>query len=201
MNTVSHSKKLSWLLRHGARETGLAMDPSGWAAIADVLRITRLSRADLDAAVADNNKQRFEVDGERIRATQGHSQGNAPIELEALERSWERLRGRTEPIFHGTRLDLVDTIRREGLRAMGRTHVHLADAPDATVGKRAQVDVLLQIDPTVLEAQDIGLFRSPNGVLLVREVPPEAITGLLPVSRRARAAMIGTPAEAPDLRV
>jgi putative RNA 2'-phosphotransferase len=189
MNHIQTSKKLSWLLRHGAKETGLAMDASGWAAISDVLRITRLRRADLDAAVADNNKQRFEVDGERIRATQGHSQGNAPIDLDTLERSWERLRGRTEPIFHGTRLELVETIRGEGLRAMSRTHVHLADAPDATVGKRANVDVLLEIDPTALEAAGIGLFRSPNGVLLARTVPPEAIVGVRPVTRRARAAL------------
>src|SRR5258706_432319 len=45
------SKKLSWLLRHGAGETGIDMDAAGWVAITDVLRTLHMGRAALEDAV------------------------------------------------------------------------------------------------------------------------------------------------------
>lgn len=180
-----HSKKLSWLLRHGARESGLAMDAAGWCAIADVLRLTRMSRQTLDVVVRDNNKNRLQVDGDRIRASQGHSLAGTPVTLAALEASWQ-VWSHPTPLWHGTRVDVVGDIGRLGLLPQSRTHVHLADATDSTVGKRAQVSVLLQIDPGALRAAGQTVFVSPNGVVLVRHVPPGCIVGLHAVSRRAK---------------
>src|SRR5271169_6863737 len=67
------SKKLSWLLRHGAGEAGLEMDAAGWAEVEDVRRILHMGRDALAAAVEDNTKARLELRGSRIRACQGHS--------------------------------------------------------------------------------------------------------------------------------
>ena len=41
---IEKSKKVSWLLRHGASSRGVSMDAAGWVDIADVLRELRLSR-------------------------------------------------------------------------------------------------------------------------------------------------------------
>ncbi|MCB9674304.1 MAG: RNA 2'-phosphotransferase [Alphaproteobacteria bacterium] len=188
MDLVRKSKKLSWLLRHGALEARLPMDEAGWASIADVLRHTGLTRPQLDRVVAENNKSRLEVRGDRVRCSQGHSLEGMPVTLDALEASWTRL-ARTAPLFHGTRLDLVEPIVRGGIQPMGRTHVHLADSPDSTVGKRASVAVLLEVDPERLE----GLWVSANGVYLTRRVPSAAIVGFRPVTRRAHE-------QAPQLR-
>lgn len=179
-----HSKKLSWLLRHGARESNLEMDAAGWCAIADVLRLTRMSRQTLDVVVRDNNKSRLQVDGDRIRASQGHSLEGTPVTLDALEASWQVWPHAT-PLWHGTRTDVVEDIARLGLLPQARTHVHLADGRDSTVGKRAQVSVLLQIDPGALRAAGQTVYASPNGVILVRHVPPACIVGLHTMSRRA----------------
>ena len=78
------------------------------------------------------------------------------------------------------------------LHAAARTHVHLADAVDATVGKRAAVDVLLVIDPVRLRAAGLRVFRAPNGVLLARAVPREAVVDVRACNRpgdRALAAL------------
>ena len=48
---VRKSKHLSWLLRHGARESGLPMDAAGWCAVDDVLQRTGLARAELEEVV------------------------------------------------------------------------------------------------------------------------------------------------------
>ncbi len=180
---LSHT--LSWLLRHGANEAGLAMDEAGWARVDDVLKKARTTRAALDVAVRENNKSRLEVRGELIRACQGHSRAGTPVTLEALEASWA-LDARDEPVWHGTALAAVEPIAREGILPGERTHVHLAAETDSKVGKRAGVDVLLRIDPARLRAEGVGLYRSANGVLLARRVPPGCIAGLRAETRRAR---------------
>jgi putative RNA 2'-phosphotransferase len=173
------SKKLSWLLRHGAREMGLAMDTAGFANIGDVLKMTGLSRDELDEVVAENNKSRFEVRGKQVRAVQGHSQEGTPVTLEGLERSWDEV-SEDALLYHGTSVAAARAILSgEGVHSAARTHVHLAASVDAKVGKRAGVDVLLVISPVRLRAAGLRVFRAPNGVLLARAIPADTIVNVL----------------------
>ena len=184
---MSHdaSRKLSWLLRHGAGEANVAMDPAGWVAIDEVLRALGLTRDALMAAVEDNDKKRIEIRGDRIRACQGHSLAGMPVTHEALEASWAAYDG-DGPVWHGTRIAAIAGIAREGILAGERTHVHLAAAIDSVVGKRSAVDVMLEVSPARLGERGIGLFQSPNGVLLARHVPAACIVGMTPMIDKAR---------------
>ncbi|WP_437691559.1 RNA 2'-phosphotransferase [Sorangium sp. So ce176] len=179
------SKKLSWLLRHGAPSMGIAMDAAGWVAVDDVLKALGMPRSRLDEAVENNTKNRLEIRGDRMRASQGHSREGMPVTLAGLEASWEEVLG-DAPIWHGTSVGAVRGIAREGIRPAARTHVHCTDALDSAVGKRAKVDVMLEISPTRLRVKGIGVFRSQNGVILVREVPVGCIVGLVPFVARAK---------------
>jgi putative RNA 2'-phosphotransferase len=179
------SHRLSMLLRHGANEAGIAMDAAGWARIDDVVAWARCTREMLDVVVRENNKSRLEVRGDLIRACQGHSLKSMPVTLEALEASWT-LDLRETPIWHGTNVAALASIAREGLLPGERTHVHLAEATDSIVGKRAGVDVMLRVDAMQLRIDGLSLYRSSNGVLLVRRVPPSCITDLRAESRHAR---------------
>jgi putative RNA 2'-phosphotransferase len=183
--TTKASKQLSWLLRHGADEAGLPMDAAGWAEVDDVRRVLGISRDALEAAVRDNTKQRLELRGTRIRATQGHSLAGMPVTCDALEASWA-LHEDDASVFHGTRIKALEGIAREGILPGERTHVHLAEATDSAVGKRDAVDVMLEVSPAALRALGFPLYRSPNGVILARRVPALAIVGLLPQIDRAR---------------
>lgn len=165
------SRQLSRLLRHTAGERGLAMTPDGWASIEDVCELLHMDRTALAAAVELNDKARLQVDGNRIRACQGHSSEGMPVTREALENSWRQV-APTELLWHGTNLAALDSILAAGLHPGRRTHVHLAPAPNSPVGRRSKVEVLLGIDPARL---DQPVFEAPNGVLLVRSVPPAAI--------------------------
>ena len=182
---IRRSKKLSWLLRHGAHEAGITMDPAGWVPVDQVLRATGLSRAALAEIVAHNNKRRLQWVGERVRACQGHSTEGAPVTPEALEATWTRHAG-PGPVWHGTHLAALDAIHASGLSPQRRTHVHLAEALDATVGKRANVAVMLAVDPAGLAAAGYPVWVAPNGVLLTRRVPRPCILGARPMTRAAR---------------
>lgn len=178
------SRKLSWLLRHGAGREGIAMDAAGWVDVGEVLARLRLDRAELEEVVRHNNKARLQWEGNRIRCCQGHSLDGMPVTRDALERSWRIWQGGR--VWHGTRAALVPAIAREGLVAGRRSHVHLAPAVDSVVGKRASVDVLLEVDPEAVRATGLELYVSPNGVVLARAVPPSAIVELRAMTRRAR---------------
>jgi putative RNA 2'-phosphotransferase len=185
---VPKSKALSWLLRHGAAEAGLAMDDAGWADVAAVLRVLGMSRDDFVAVVRTNEKRRFELDAgnDRVRAAQGHSTG-VPVDLDVLEASWIPFEG-GDPIFHGTHRDALAGIAARGLVPQLRTHVHMVRERNSVAGKRANVDVLLVIDSGLVRQQGIRLFQSANGVVLARRVPRAAIVDVEPLTHRARLA-------------
>lgn len=63
---VQVSKKLSWLLRHGASDEGLTLGPDGYVSLAAVLANRKIrglgvSVAEVRRIVADNDKQRFSL--------------------------------------------------------------------------------------------------------------------------------------------
>lgn len=183
MNIIKKSKKLSWLLRHGAIEAGLHMDAAGWVSIDEVVRAVRMTRGELAQVARENNKNRLELTKTHVRCSQGHSTEGMPVTQDALEASWARA-NRTAVLIHGTNVNSVASIGLQGIRPMRRTHVHLADSDSSRVGKRANVSVLVEVDPAGLQ----GLWVSPNGVYLTRFVPPAAIVGVHVRGRRAEAA-------------
>src|SRR5690606_40348464 len=115
-------------------------------------------RNELDEVVAKNDKGRYELtpDGACVRACQGHSTAGTPVTQAGLEATWSEVLA-DDPLFHGTDVVAARSILVEGIRAVDRTHVHLAASPDAKVGKRAHVDVLLTVAPPLLRALGFAL--------------------------------------------
>ncbi|MEU8677359.1 RNA 2'-phosphotransferase [Streptomyces sp. NPDC048560] len=168
---IKVSKYLSRHLRHQPERIGLTLDAQGWVDIDDLLRATAaqgfaLTRDELDHVVAANDKRRFTVDGDRIRANQGHT---VPVDLGLPP---------AEPpayLYHGTVGHALSSIRAEGLRPMDRHHVHLSpDRETATrVGARRGSPVVLSVDSGAMHRAGHTFHVSANGVWLTDTVPPE----------------------------
>ncbi|WP_097989497.1 RNA 2'-phosphotransferase [Streptomyces sp. f51] len=169
--TVKVSKYLSKHLRHQPERIGITLDENGWVGVETLLRAAGLhgfaiSRAELDHVVTVNDKRRFTVDGDRIRANQGHT---VAVDLDLPP---------AEPpayLYHGTVARVMDAIRAEGLRPMARHHVHLSpDRETATrVGARRGRPLVLTVDAGAMHRAG-NVFRvSANGVWLADAVPPE----------------------------
>jgi putative RNA 2'-phosphotransferase len=173
---VRVSKRMSLALRHRPERFGLAPDRAGWVPVADLLAALRISRADLDAVVVGNDKQRFAVEptpaGDRIRANQGHS---IPVDLGLAPTPPPEL------LYHGTGAAVLPAILAQGLRRGGRHHVHLsADLATARrVGARRGGAVAILTVAAAAMARDGHLFyRSANGVWLADAVPAAYLTPL-----------------------
>ena len=162
-------KRLSYLLRHHPEAIGLSVDANGRVLVDELLR--RLAahgepttRAALDALVGGDDKGRFVIEGEHIRAAQGHS---IPVDL-TLEV--------TPPpplLYHGTSTRFLTSIRARGLVRGARHHVHLSiDCESAQqVAARRRAPVVLTVRAGAMASAGHTFYRSINGVWLVDAVP------------------------------
>jgi putative RNA 2'-phosphotransferase len=123
----------------------------------------------LERVVAGTDKKRFELDGDRIRAAQGHT---VPVDLD--------LPPATPPplLYHGTVARFLPSILSTGLQPRGRHHVHLSPDPETAtrVGARRGEPVILRIDAAAMHAAGHVFHRAANGVWLTSHVPPRYIT-------------------------
>jgi putative RNA 2'-phosphotransferase len=171
VNHVALSKKVSHALRHKPWLYELELDPEGWTPLADLLdALPAVTRDDIAAMMAAADKQRFEVDGDRIRALYGHS---VPGRI---------VKQRAEPptvLLHGTAPSSVPAILRHGLLPMRRQYVHLSvDHETATQvgGRRAARPAILTVRAGEAHAAGVPFWHGNEMVWLAEKVPPEFIT-------------------------
>lgn len=174
------SKTLAHALRHAPDEYGIELDERGWAdvrrlleALADRRRAWEgLSRRDLRRLIRRSDKDRFELEGDRIRARYGHS---VPGKVDRPRRR------PPETLYHGTTPDAARSILESGLQPRGRQYVHLSpDVPSAReVGhRRTERPTILRVNAR--QAHDAGLsfYRGGSDVWLADRVPAEHIDPL-----------------------
>jgi putative RNA 2'-phosphotransferase len=161
---------MSLAFRHAPDRFGLVLDAGGWVAVCDVLAALRISRADLDAVVAGNDKQRFVVDRdaagvERIRASQGHS---VPVDLGLVPQP------PPPRLYHGSNAAVLDSIRATGLHRGRRHQLHLSadiDTARRVGARRAGTVLVLTVDAQAMADNGHLFYRSANGVWLTDAVP------------------------------
>lgn len=166
------SKAVSHALRHEPWLYELELDDEGWTPVGALVealsrdsRWRGLTRAQLETMVERAPKQRYEIDGDRIRALYGHSvpgrivksPGTPPAEL-----------------FHGTAAASLPVILADGLRPMRRQYVHLsADRGTArSVGRRKSADVtILTVSADEAQSNGVTFWRGNQMVWLADHVP------------------------------
>lgn len=167
------SKFLSMVLRHHPETIQLKLDNKGWADVDELIQAMRrngkrINPVILDQIVKTDQKQRYSYspDKKKIRANQGHSIA-VDVELKAAEPP--------EFLYHGTAQRFIDSIKRQGLKSMGRNYVHLSfDKNTAeTVGRRHGNPVILTVAAGRMSRAGYVFYLSENQVWLTEHVPPE----------------------------
>jgi putative RNA 2'-phosphotransferase len=161
------SKFLSYVLRHRPEAAKLTLDKEGWCNLHQLLANTDLLLAEIHEIVRTDSKGRYTIDGDHIRANQGHS-------TEKVELTFKKA---VPPVvlWHGTsRKVWEDNIKRTGLLPMSRHKVHMSQDPNTavTVGTRHDKNtVLLRIDAKRMLTDGFTFELSDNGVWLIDAVP------------------------------
>ncbi|WP_246478714.1 RNA 2'-phosphotransferase [Saccharothrix ecbatanensis] len=162
---VRLSKRMSKVLRHAPEEVGLTLDAAGWVDLDDLVRALGVTRARVLEVVEGNDKQRFAIEDDRIRASQGHTVA-VSLDLPVAEPPAE--------LYHGTIGRFLPDILRDGLRPMARHDVHLSATVETAVrvGSRRGKPVVLVVDAAAMSADGHEFRVSANGVWLAAAVPP-----------------------------
>lgn len=165
------SKTLSYILRHKPEKFDIKLDKNGWVLVEDILDRLKTDQETLEVVVETNDKKRFAFNDDKtsIRASQGHSI-DVDVELKKCVPPFT--------LYHGTKKQFVDTIKKEGLKAMNRQYVHLSkdtETAEIVAGRRSGDDVILEIKARAMYADKVDIFLSENGVYLVKEVDSKYI--------------------------
>ncbi|WP_042199589.1 RNA 2'-phosphotransferase [Paenibacillus camerounensis] len=175
---VSLSKYMTKLLRHTPEQYGLILDPEDGSCLLEELldvitsapKWSGVTEADIRQTVRNCEKQRFSIEGERIKARYGHSHtkvayppGQPPAAL-----------------YHGTHRSALSVILREGLKPMGRQYVHLSEGLHfaSLAGRRRGELVLLTIDTVKAADSGVTFYYAGNEVWLAEKVPADCTTEL-----------------------
>ncbi|XP_052701513.1 uncharacterized protein LOC128178411 isoform X2 [Crassostrea angulata] len=166
------SKKLSFILRHGAEKMGFKMMPGGFLWVDEILRRNEyrdFTVEDIKHIVETNDKQRFSLADEngrlKIRANQGHS-----VEVDGLELTPITDPSEAPEVIHGTYLKSWDIIKNQGLNKMGRNHIHFAAGEPGEngviSGMRSSCEVIIKLNMEKALKDGLKFFRSANNVIL-----------------------------------
>ena len=171
------SRTLTYLCRHGVKKAGYAMDSLGGIRVHDILhwhpqvRRQKITEDDIKGIVAEEHRLAVYVDNEGclcIKATQGHGEdvgvsiddGRALYEIQSMD----DVVGRGYVCCHGTYRNYWQSIRCEGLKTLGRKHVHFAKQIPSRLQGDKEILILLNVKKWL---DDGGkLYLSENDVFL-----------------------------------
>jgi len=166
---------ISYLLRHNPGDVGLEMDNHGWVltdALIDGINKKgkyKISRELLEEIVAQDEKgrYRFNADGTKIKACQGHSVAWVEPELEMM--------APPKFLYHGTTTVAAEKIMQSGgVSKMNRHAVHL-QADLAKAWKSAirwhLTPVVLKIDAEEMSRAGFAFGKTENEVWCTESVP------------------------------
>ena len=176
---VRLSKKMTGLLRHYGPRYGLKLDPEGWTTLHELVEALHripgyqwVTTRHVLEVVRRDEKGRYELRGDRIRARYGHS-------LKINIKYREAGPGEAPPkLYHGTTRRNLPSILEKGLLPMKRQYVHLTRTMEDAVetGRRHGGDVVvLVVDTRCLQDKGITLYKASDRIYLARHVPPECI--------------------------
>src|SRR5574344_477350 len=123
MNDTQISKFISLILRHKPEEINTTLTIDGYCDIDVLIKGIKekfnidFTLQDLERIVKEDNKQRYSIKGNMIRANQGHS---INVDLGLNEKI------PNGNLFHGTAKRFKENILKEGITKQSRQYGHLS---------------------------------------------------------------------------
>jgi putative RNA 2'-phosphotransferase len=180
MDYIELSKEISYALRHHPEEFNLKLDDKGYTKIDDLLDAINKSHKfskvikleDINYILNTSDKKRWEIKGDFIRATYGHSIEKEIEHIEAIP---------PDILYHGTSHKYLNNIMVEELKPMERQFVHLSEDKSIAiqVGKRRDDDpIVLEINSRAAYEDGLKFYKENNGVWLVKSISSKYIKKL-----------------------
>ena len=177
----SLARRLALVLRHAPENFDLEMDINGWIDVKEIIRQFKKQggkrfhwlRPHHFAAISETDpKGRYEIRGNTIRATYGHT-----VEIE-LDLPTDNI---PDSLFYPCNPAEAENIMEVGISPSGRAHVHLS-ASIRSAAEAGQVHfplpTILEVDTAQMNAAGETIWHAGVTVYLVDSVPPQYITAI-----------------------
>ena len=174
----SLARRLALVLRHAPEKFDLEMDINGWIDVKDIIKQFNTGGERLHwlrphhfRVIADTDqKGRYEIRGNTIRATYGHT-----VEIE-LDLPTDNI---PDALYFPCDPEQCDNLLEVGLTPSGRAHVHLS----ATIRNAAEaghvhfpLPTILEVDTAQMYAAGETVWHAGVTVYLTESVPPEYLS-------------------------
>lgn len=162
---------ISGALRHFPDDLGLAMNQHGWVdvdVLCDVMR-TRYKWANkekLFSIIESDEKGRYEIHGNKIRARYGHS---VDIDLDYPENTLPEL-------YYGASREEVDILLETGIRPIKQRYVHLSTSVEKArevASIHTENPVLIVINAQEARNDGVTMLAATENIVLSLEIPPQ----------------------------
>lgn len=168
------SRFLTFLLRHRPKEYPLTIDREGfapWQEVVDMVqeRFYDATEEQIRTLIDGAEKKRFEIRGDKVRATYGHS---FPVDLGTTEEA------PPAQLFYGAARDLAQSMLRNGLKPRDRQYVHLsvtADEAESVARRHDPAPAIIIVDAQTAHAEGIRFYAS-GPLFLVEQVPAKFLS-------------------------
>ena len=168
-------RTMAGILRHGRFE--LEMDDQGFVELRDMIAAIQDSNRKMHwlrphhviALIETDPKGRYQVSGDMIRATYGHT---IPLDLNLPTDDVP------EVLFYPTTEEEVDIILETGLMPTDRTMVHLSKTYDDAYNAgsvRVENPIILAIDTILCSDEGFEIGKAGKTVFLCKQVPPQCM--------------------------
>lgn len=160
---------ISGALRHFPDDLGLAMNQHGWVDV-DVLcdamktRYKWANKEKLFSIIESDEKGRYEVKGNKIRARYGHS---VDVDLDFPENTLPEL-------YYGASREEVDILLEKGIKPIKQRYVHLSTSVEKArevAGIHTDDPVLLVINAEQARNDGVKMLSATENIVLLEEIP------------------------------
>lgn len=169
---------MAGVLRHFPDKFGVEMDEHGWVDIGDFVQQLRNSKDRLHwvkpyhivAIVATDPKGRYQIEGNVVRATYGHS---LKVDLDLPTEDVP------DTLYFPVSEEELDIIMERGLRPTDRQKVHLSRTYENALAaglRRADAPIILKIDSQRMIQDALVIQQAGKTVYTTDEVPAEYLS-------------------------
>jgi putative RNA 2'-phosphotransferase len=165
---------ISGILRHFPERFKLEVDENGWvdfdSLIKAVLKKYRWANQwFVKAMVYSDEKRRYELRDNRIRAKYGHS---IKVKLKDYPIAEENL------LYYGTSEEEAQRLLEIGIKPVNQTYVHLSTTikkSEEVARLRTDEPIILEIDARKAREDGIRILKVNEHITLAKEIPPQYI--------------------------
>lgn len=167
-------KFVSGVLRHFPHKFGLEVDENGWVSFEALAKIVnkKYRWADvwvLKALIYSDEKKRYELKENKIRARYGHS---IDVKLNDMPEALE------STLYYGTSEEEANRMLEIGIKPVNQTYVHLSTTIERSLevaSLRTKNPIVFEIDAEQARKDGVRILKANDSIALAKEISTKYI--------------------------